>query len=130
MASRQNPQQPYYRPFAVSDSESDDESVLVYPDGSTTDEESDIQRISTLQQSQDAPNFAAFAYKLAQGLSAGPTFSSLSTQLAFGVNQLRRDMNYGLYEPPSGGESSETKPSQRREVTTLITLQSRVRVIT
>lgn len=126
MASRQNPQQPYYRPFAVSDSESDDESVFVYPDGSTTDDESDIQRISTLKQSQDAPDFAAFAYKLAQGLSAGPTFSTLSTQLAFGVNQLRRDMNYGLYEPPSG-EASETKPSERREKTTLITLQSRDR---
>lgn len=123
MAARQNPQQPYYRPFSPTGTDSDDEeSVLVGPDGSVFSGE---QTPSTIQDAL-SPDFAKFAYQLAQALSAGPTFSTLSTQLLYNYNQLRRDINYGPFEPPSG-EAPESKPGQRADKTSLITLASRDR---
>lgn len=125
MAARQNPTERYYRPYIPSDSEDSAESVSISPSGSlsSTPFGSGTTTPSTIQRH---PDFAAFAYQLSQALSAGPTFSTLSTQLAFGVNQLSRTTNYGIYEPPTDTSEVKAKPNGGTE-TTIILIQSKDR---
>jgi hypothetical protein len=126
------PTQPYYRPYAESDSELSDSDLDSPAFSYSTPPERPPNAGPDLD---ELPDFAALARGLAAAggptnrevaLAAGPPFSSTKTQIEYGVNRLTpRSAAYGPFEYKDiSGEKIETAVGTNQ---TVIVLQSRDR---
>jgi hypothetical protein len=121
--SSQNPQ--YYRPYYPSDSEEDSEIVSLSPSGTPITESGASTPDGSV--AQGPANFAEFAYKLQQGLTAGPTFSTIQQDLSYATNRISKNTAYGPYEPgPAEEGTTQTKPADKQR-TSILMIQSRDR---
>ena len=94
----------YYRPYYASDSE--EESDLSSDDLSY--ESIRIPRPPNAEEEEvDLPDFAEFARSLHAPvmLASGPTFATDTSQLAYGMNDLRKDIVYGPALPDVSGST-------------------------